>query len=161
MNMNTLKKRPLVLGLLWLAAMAGIFSCGKTVDSPTQISDHNLNISHNPSSNCMSCHMPGQIGTGKGNFTVAGTIYDSFQNNQYPNTYIRFYTGPNGTGTLKYTIKGDKFGNFYTTEAMDMKEGLYVSVQGINAAKHMSTPVYVGQCNSCHNKKITSRIWCR
>lgn len=154
-----MKKRPLVLGILWMVAMAGIFSCGKTVEGPTLISDHNLMESHNPSSNCMSCHTPG--GTGKGYFTAAGTVYDSFQNNLYPNTYIRFYTGPNGTGTLKYTIKGDKQGNFYTTEAMDFKQGLYVSVQGINSPKHMSTPVYIGQCNSCHNKKITSRIWCR
>jgi cytochrome c553 len=152
-------KQTLLLGILFIFSIVGIFSCGKTVDEPTLISDHNLTKSHNPSQNCASCHKKG--GTGPGIFTASGTIYDSFQNNLYPNTYIRFYSGPNATGTLKYTIKGDKFGNFYTTAPMDLSAGLYVSVQGINASKHMSTPVYMAECNSCHNKKITDRIWCR
>jgi hypothetical protein len=154
-----MKRQTFLLGILFMAAVVGIFSCVKTVDGPTLISDHNLMDSHNASSNCANCHK--QWGSGPGYFTASGTIYDSFQNNQYPNTFIRFYTGPNGTGNLKYTIKGDKFGNFYTTETMDFSGGLYVSVQGINAAKHMSTPLYMAECNSCHNKKITNRIWCR
>jgi hypothetical protein len=154
-----MKRQTLLLGILFMAAVVGIFSCVKTVDGPTLISNHDMMDSHNPSSNCSGCHKKG--GAGPGYFTASGTIYDSFQNNQYPNTYVRFYTGPNGTGTLKYTIKGDKFGSFYTTEAMDFSGGLYVSVQGINAPKHMNTPVYMAECNSCHNKKITNRIWCR
>lgn len=154
----TLKRQILYL-MIWGVAATGIFSCGKTKPSITLVSANGLNTSHNPSTNCTNCHIAG--GTASSYFTTAGTIYDSFQVNLYPNTTIRFYTQPNGGGDLKYTLKGDAKGNFYTTDDMDFSDGLYVSVQGINAAKHMSTPVYVGQCNSCHNKKITSQIWIR
>lgn len=152
-------KRHILYFIMFGIAATSIFSCGKTEPSVTLVSAPGLTTSHNPSVNCMNCHKAG--GTAKSYFTTAGTIYDSFQNNVYPNTYVRFYTQPNGGGELKYTIRGDAKGNFYTTESMDFSDGLYVSVQGINAAKHMSTPVYIGQCNSCHNKKITSRIWIR
>lgn len=153
-----MKRNKLYLFFLGVS-LACVFSCSKTELGTTLISNHGLLLSHNPNSNCMSCHTRG--GTTKSFFTAAGTIYDSFQNNAYPNTYIRFYTEPNGGGELKYTIKGDLKGNFYTTEDMDFSGGLYPSVQGINAAKYMSKPVYMGQCNSCHDKKITSRIWIR
>jgi hypothetical protein len=152
-------KRNILYIVLFGASVAGIISCSKTDPGISLISNHGLQLSHNPNSNCMNCHARGS--TAKSFFTAAGTIYDSFQNNAYPNTYIRFYTQPNGGGELKYTIKGDLKGNFYTTEDMDFSGGLYPSVQGINAPKHMSTPVYMGQCNSCHDKKITSRIWIR
>lgn len=152
-------KRNILYFVFLGASVVGIISCSKTDLGISLISNHSLSISHNLNTNCMNCHTRG--GTAKSYFTAAGTVYDSFQNNAYPNTYIRFYTQPNGGGELKYTIKGDLKGNFYTTEEMDFSAGLYPSVQGNNAPKYMNKPVYIGQCNSCHNKKITSSIWIR
>ena len=106
--------------------------------------------------NCMNCHKSG--GEGKGWFNVAGTVYTAGLSNTYPNTTVKLYTGPNGTGTLKYTINGDAKGNFFTTETIDFGSGLYPVVQGTSTAKYMSTTTTTGQCNSCHGVS-TDKLW--
>lgn len=131
-------------------------ACSKK--NETNISSQNSSKSHNMGQNCMNCHKSG--GDGEGWFTVAGTAYDSAGTNTYSNVTVKLYTGPNGTGTLKYTIDGDKLGNFYTTNATDFGSGLYPAVQGNNSTKYMSTSIPHGQCNSCHGVS-TGKLWTR
>jgi len=110
--------------------------------------------SHNSGMNCMECHKEG--GTGEGVFKVAGTVYD--KNGQiYPGTTVKLYTGPNGSGELKYTLEVDKSGNFYTTENIDFGQGLYPAVEGRGGVKYMPTSASSGACNSCHDQN--KRIW--
>ena len=141
--------------------MAIVFdSCNKDDDenegNETKISSHNDDESHNMGQNCMNCHHSG--GDGEGWFILAGTAYDSLKTSTYPNVTVKLYTGPNGTGDLKHTIKGDAKGNFYTTETIDFSSGLYPAVTGANGTKFMSTPTTSGACNSCHGAS-TDKIW--
>ena len=115
------------------------------------------NESHNMGQNCMNCHKPG--GGEAPVWKVAGTVYNEARTFTNSNATVKLYTGPNATGTLKYTIQVDAKGNFYTTSAIDFTGGLYPSVTGATSTYSMSTPIESGACNSCHNSVITSRIW--
>jgi hypothetical protein len=126
--------------------------------SDVNISAHNTSKSHNMGKNCMGCHKSG--GPGYGWFNAAGTVYDNSGSANYPNATVKLYTGPNGTGTLKATIEGDNFGNFYTTEIIDFSGGLYAAVEGANSTQYMPAALSMGQCNSCHGVS-TDRIWTR
>lgn len=48
---------------------------------------------------------------------IAGTIYNQVGILTNPNSVIKLFTGPNGTGTLKYTLNLDAKGNFYSNKA--------------------------------------------
>lgn len=121
-----------------------------------KISQYNQTESHHAGENCMSCHSQG--GGGEGWFEIAGTVYDTSYSSIIENATIRLYTGINGTGDLKYTIEGDKKGNFFTTKSVDFGNGLYPVVSGPTISNHMSTPITTGACNSCHGVS-TDRIW--
>jgi hypothetical protein len=133
-------------------------SCSKENEngSETKVSTYTSNKSHNMGQNCMSCHKQG--GSGEGWFNVAGTVYDSLLTNTYPKATVNLYTGPNGTGTLKYTLQVDAKGNFYTTGNIDLTGGLYAAVQGTGTTKYMSASLTSGQCNSCHGV-ANDKIW--
>lgn len=132
-------------------------SCKKDEnENETKISSYNDDESHNMGQNCISCHYQG--GNGEGWFNSAGTVFDSTMASTYPNSTIKLYTGPNATGTLKYTIEVDGKGNFYTTEDMDFSAGLYPSISGNTATKHMSTSISSGNCMSCHGAS-TINLW--
>jgi len=122
----------------------------------TKISKYNSDASHNTGQNCMNCHKSG--GEGDGVFEVAGTVYESTRTTTYPNATVKFYTGPNGTGNLKYTIQVDALGNFYTTEGISFGSGLYVSVEGDQQTNYMQSSLTTGACNSCHGGQ-TGKIW--
>ncbi len=113
-------------------------------------------ISHNMGLNCMNCHYSG--GPGEGVFTVAGTVYDTSKAVTFPGATINLYTGPGGTGTLKYTLKADGSGNFHTTQSIDFTTALYPAVQGKTSTHYMSTSISMGQCNGCHGI-TTNRIF--
>lgn len=137
-------------------AIAFIVSCNKEEENETNISSYNKDDSHNMGQNCMDCHKSG--GQGEGWFNAAGTVYNNTFASTLPGATVRLYTGPGGTGTLKYTIQVDKKGNFYTTEAIDFGTGLYPSVQGSTSTQFMSSAITTGQCNSCHGVS-TNKIW--
>jgi len=127
-------------------------SCNKeneNENSGTKISSNGSNESHNMGKNCMSCH--------NGWFNVAGTVYGISKTSTYPNATVKLYTGPNETGTLKYTIMADAKGNFYTTENIDFGNGLYPSVKG-TLVNNMQSMITSGACNSCHNV-TNDKIW--
>ncbi len=133
-------------------------ACGENENegkNEIKISSFNSTESHNMGQNCMECHIAG--GDGEGWFTAAGTVYDSTRQSTYPNALIELYSGPNRTGSLISTIQGDAFGNFYTTENIDLGSGLYTVVTGIDN-KHMNSSLTSGACNLCHGT-TTDRIW--
>jgi hypothetical protein len=145
-----------IFSALFLILTFVMLSCEDENENETKISTYNDDESHKAGHNCMSCHTPG--GEGEGWFEVAGTVYDSTLTNTYPNATVKFYSGPNGTGTLHYTLQVDALGNFYTTEDMKAPGGLYVAVQGDLQTNHMQSILSSRSCNSCHGVG-TERIW--
>ena len=135
-----------------------MFSCEKEdeYENESKISYYNGTESHNMGQNCMNCHKQG--GQGEGWFTAAGTVYDSALANVYPNATVKLYTGPNGSGQLKYTLEVDALGNFYTTNAIEFTGGLYPAVSGATSTRFMSAAITSGPCNSCHGNS-TNKIW--
>jgi hypothetical protein len=115
------------------------------------------NESHNMGRDCMSCHKPG--GGEAPIWKVAGTVYNEAGTTTYPAAMVKLYTGPDRTGTLKYTLQVDAKGNFYTGGNIDFSGGLYPSVIGKTSTNSMSSPITTGSCNSCHNGTSRSRIW--
>lgn len=113
--------------------------------------------SHNAGQNCMNCHKPG--GGEAPVWNIGGTIYNEALTNTNSNATVKLYTGPNGTGTLKYTFQVDAKGNFYTSGAIDFAGGLYPTVVGATTTNHMSSSITTGACNSCHTGTATARIW--
>jgi cytochrome c553 len=113
--------------------------------------------SHNAGQNCMNCHKPGADEAPV--FKVAGTVYNEALTATNSNATLKLYTGPDGTGTLKYTLHADAKGNFYTTENVDFTGGLYPSVTGSTSTSSMSSSITTGACNSCHDGVSRSRVW--
>jgi hypothetical protein len=151
-----MKLRTYIMLAAAVAATLVVASCEKEEgENETKISSYNSDESHKSGENCMNCHTSG--GSDEGWFTVAGTVYESDSNTPYPNATVRLYTGPGGTGDLKATVEVDLLGNFYTTESIDFGEGLYTAVQGAGEARHMTTTISHGACNSCHGT-TTDRI---
>lgn len=154
-------KRRLLLAITLIAftlAVNQFKSCEKENENETKISTFNSDESHKSGQNCMNCHVSGN--SGEGWFTVAGTVYDSTLNSTYPNVLVELYTGPNSSATLIATIEVDALGNFYTTESVDLTEGLYASVIGDIESTYMAGVITNGRCNLCHGVS-TDRIWTR
>ena len=145
----------LVPSALLLSGIILFQSCEKE-ENETKISSYNEDESHRAGENCVSCHTSG--GSGEGWFTIAGTVYDSLKTSTFPNSTVRLFTGPNGSGSLISTIEVDALGNFYTTENIDFGNGLYTSVEGNLYVTHMNSIITSGQCNGCHGEN-TDRIW--
>ncbi len=113
--------------------------------------------SHNMGQNCMACHKPG--GGEAPVWNVAGTVYNETLTATYSNAKVNLFTGPNGTGTLKYSIAVDALGNFFTSSKIDFTGGLYPSVTGSTSTNSMSTPITNGSCFSCHDGVSRNRVW--
>ena len=151
-------KKVLMILTMMISTLFLFESCEKEENegNETMISSYNETESHNMGQDCMSCHVQG--GDGEGWFVVAGTVYDSLKTSTYPNSTIKLYSGPNGTGNLVTTIEVDGLGNFYTTNSIDFGNGLYTSASGNTTTMHMNTSITTGNCNSCHGESI-DRIW--
>lgn len=151
-----MKKEKVFILIGLVAVVFFIGSCNKGGKNEHKVSSYNDNESHNAGEDCMSCHKQG--GEGEGWFNSAGTVYNELQTMVYPNCTIKFYTGANGTGTLKYTIEVDGKGNYYTTDEIDFGSGLYPVVTSTNGTKYMSTSISSGNCVSCHGG-TSNRVW--
>jgi hypothetical protein len=154
--------RRITFSLLFFTSVLSAFflqSCAKD-STKVVVSSSNSKESHNLGQNCMNCHVSGggEAANEGGVFYIAGSVYDISLSFANPDATVNMYTGPGGTGTLKYSIPVDKKGNFYATGGVDFGSGLYPSVQGATTVHHMSSPVMSGQCNSCHNVS-TAKIW--
>lgn len=132
-------------------------SCSKEKEYESTDSETESNKSHNAGQNCMACHKPG--GGEAPTWNLAGTVYNQARTAANSNATVKLYTGPDGTGVLKYTFKVDALGNFYTGGAIDFTGDLYPSVTGATTTQFMSSPITSGACNSCHNTITTGRIW--
>ena len=149
-------KKTIILSIIIIGIIT-LNACEKEGGNVPNISSYGSGKSHNMGRNCMDCHS--SAGNGKGWFNVAGTVYDSTITNTLANATVYLYTGPNGSGNLKYTIQGDAKGNFYTTDSVNFgTTGLYPVVSGSTTSRTMSTSITVGQCNSCHGV-TTDKIW--
>ncbi|MCJ7618580.1 MAG: hypothetical protein MUO43_18820 [Desulfobacterales bacterium] len=151
--------RKTLLGMIVITiAVMVIQSCEKENENETRISTFNSDESHKVGQNCMECHVAGNAGEVW--FSVAGTVYDSTLSSTYPNVLVYLYTGPKGTGTLEATIEVDGLGNFYTTEQIDLSDGLFPTVIGNIGSTNMLGTITNGQCNLCHGMS-TEKIWTR
>ncbi|MFO1504035.1 MAG: RCC1 domain-containing protein [Steroidobacteraceae bacterium] len=113
-------------------------------------------LSHNAGQDCMGCHKAG--GTGKGVFTVAGTVYKSGGGAQTAATVTIF---PQGSNTAQATMTVDGLGNFWTTQTVaaltpaagqTLVQGVRAVIQptgGTSAA--MLGVISNGSCNACHS----------
>ena len=150
-------KQKLVTLFAFMIMLTTMLSCSENEYGSVTDSKSGSSESHNMGQNCMNCHKPG--GGEAPAWKVAGTVYNEALTATNSNATVKLYTGPNETGTLKYTIQVDAKGNFYTTSAIDFSGGLYPSVTGVTSTYSMSTPIESGACNSCHNSIIRSKIW--
>jgi len=151
-----MKNSWVILGFAAMASAMLIQSCESEGGDEVSISQYNGDESHNKGQNCMNCHKSG--GEGEGWFNAAGTVYNAAFTASNPNTTVKLYTGPNGSGSLVKIIEVDGQGNFFTTENIDFGQGLYAAVQGATTTKYMGTTAASGQCNSCHGVS-TDKIW--
>lgn len=151
-------KKVLTIVTMMISTLLLFESCEKEEDEGNEkmTSSYNDTESHNMGQNCMNCHIQG--GDGEGWFTVAGTVYDSLKTSTLPNSTVKLYSGPNGTGNFVATIEVDGLGNFYTTNSINFGNGLYTSAAGNTTTKHMNTSIATGNCNSCHGASV-DRIW--
>lgn len=109
--------------------------------------------SHNVGLNCMGCHQ--EHGPGKGQFTVAGTLYGPDEA-PHSNGSVELRTMPSGAGDLVIALEGDAYGNFFTTEeVMFPNVELFVVVKSEDSAmsNSMPFPTSSGACNICHNEQ--------
>jgi hypothetical protein len=84
---------------------------------------------------------------------VAGTVAGAYQK-----ATIELYSGPEGTGTLLSTLEVDDKRNFFTTDMLDIANGVYaVSSDGNGNREFMKGKVFNGGCNLCHGQ-ITDDI---
>jgi cytochrome c553 len=157
--MNKIKLNSIFLFTFFTLSSMFVFqSCEKEDEG---CDEDNISIagddeSHNAGQNCMQCHYDG--GEGEGCFVVAGTVYDSLQQNTKTSGSIEFYTEPNGQGQLIKTVAIYKKGNFFTTDLFNL-QGLYPVSVGTNGSKqYMGSALTSGQCNSCHGV-TTNKIW--
>jgi hypothetical protein len=112
--------------------------------------------SHNAGTDCMSCHKAG--GTGRGVFTVAGTVYKDSGTPQIQAT-VEIY--PNGSSTAQATMATDGLGNFFTTQPVaslvpaagqQFALGAHVVVRATGGgSRSMLGVITNGSCNSCHS----------
>lgn len=151
-----MKKLNLVLfGLLINLSIAlSVTSCKKNSKcNEENISSSGSDESHNFGQNCLECHKSG--GKGEGCFTVAGSVSNSSLTSPLSSGTVRFFTAPNGGGTLMHSVDIDAKGNFHTTESFEVS-GLYPAITGSNGITHyMSTSLSSGACNSCHGPSTT------
>ncbi|MCF8302049.1 MAG: hypothetical protein K9I94_02150 [Bacteroidales bacterium] len=140
------------LGLLILASCEDFFYIDE--EESAGVSKHGAMKSHHNGEDCMKCHSTGEM-----TFTIAGSVYDSTGNNPIPNVLIEFYSDVEGEGTLLHLLEGDALGNFYTTQDLNIEDGLYpviIDEAGNRKAKNKRTNM--GACNSCHGKDV-ELIW--
>ena len=110
--------------------------------------------SHNAGENCAKCHTQGE--EGRGCFTVCGTAYKNDRSTPMADAVLLLLTRDssyNITG-VKREIKGDKSGNFYTTESTDFV-GTYPAIISKNGDTTFMGGKLEGtaSCNSCHSTK--------
>jgi hypothetical protein len=132
--------------------------CKKSDPGTTiKISRHGSTESHKAGQDCMSCHREGA--SGKGWFTVAGSLFEADGTTPAPNGMVRLYNELDDSNSQVMSVEVDGKGNFYTTESLVFSSGFYTSVSGSGSpSKFMQTRITSGACNNCHNGTTTAVI---
>jgi hypothetical protein len=114
--------------------------------------------SHNPGTDCLSCHKTGGAGASGGIFTVAGTVY---KNGGTPQIAATVTVYPVGSTTAQATMTTDGLGNFFTTQAVaslvpaagqQFAQGAHVVVNPTGGtSRSMLGVITNGSCNACHS----------
>jgi cytochrome c553 len=131
------------IGIITLQSCESEGGCGKS-----NISHNGSHESHNNGANCMTCHKSG--GEGEGCFNLAGSVYNGQSTTPLSNVTVNLYSEAQGAGELRFTLKGDALGNFFTTDDVTYS-GLFASVTGPSGTPHyMSASLSSASCNSCH-----------
>lgn len=139
------------IGIMTLQSCESEGGCGKT-----NISHNGSHESHNNGANCMNCHKDG--GEGKGCFNLAGSVYNGQSASALSNVTVNLYSEAQGAGELRFTLKGDALGNFFTTDDVTYS-GLFASVVGPSGTAHfMSSSLSSASCNTCHGVS-TGRLY--
>ncbi|MCB9256211.1 MAG: hypothetical protein H6579_03680 [Chitinophagales bacterium] len=142
-----------ILGFLILSSFFSVwmFSCSKS-EGETNISSSSSNRSHYKGENCMNCHYT--EGPGEGWFSAAGSVYGDFLNHR-----ARIFDA--NTGALLKIVQIDLQGNLYTTEEIDMTNGITIDIidEQDNIVSVMQTVVFNAQCNLCHDDKYQGKIF--
>jgi len=149
------KKKIIQIIIVFVLPFIVFYSCNHADQLTQNNSKHGGQKSHNIGEDCMSCHKQG--GDGNGWFYIAGTAYTNSGVNTAEDVTVLMYSEPDGQGTLKKIIEGDKLGNFYTTDITGFGTGLFPAVVFNNDTTYMSSSTTNGSCNSCHGKS-TSKI---
>ena len=131
-------------------------SCSKNSVNLERKSSHGDTKSHITDKNCINCHKEG--GSGDGWFTIAGTVFNTDQQNRFPNATVLFYSVADGDGDIKYTLEVDEYGNFYTTDEIDFVGNKYPVVLSEVDTQYMSKAVSNGDCSDCHGQDV-DKIW--
>jgi cytochrome c553 len=143
-----LQKKIILFSLLIGLTLIVIYSCNHANQLDENNSKYGDDESHNMGMDCMQCHKKG--GEGKGWFYIAGTAYNG--ENAAEDVTVLIFSAPNGQGSIKNIIEGDKLGNFYTTDIIGFGTGLFPAVVYKNDTTFMSSSITYGSCNSCHGK---------
>lgn len=107
---------------------------------------------------CTSCHYQGNNAYV---YSLAGSVYQQNDPTAYfPNATIKFYSEADGNGQLLASLEVDANGNFYSTDAIDLSNGVYpmISGGGLQAPLSMPSSTTSGGCNACHDGVGTNRI---
>src|SRR5947209_2602082 len=149
-----MKNRSKFLTGFFLSMAVALYSCVHT--SGTYVSSHGSLAGRGMQGNCMDCH---KTGFDHGGFTVAGTVFTSDGSQHNPNGTIFLHSAPPGgdvADSIVATIEVDGNGNFYTTHAIDLNQGVYPSVtSSLGNKAFMTQPTTNGSCNSCHGVSTT------
>ena len=150
-----LQKKIIQFSLLVVLPFIAIYSCNHADQLVQNNSKHGDHKSHNMGMDCMQCHKQGSGGDGW--FYIAGTAYTNSGSNTAQDVTVLMFTEPDGQGSIKKIVEGDKLGNFYTTDITGFGTGLFPAVVYNNDTAFMSSSITNGSCNSCHGKS-TSKI---
>lgn len=149
-----------VAPLAGIALASALSACGSEDLRPNEanVSRQGGTLSHNTGQNCVSCHREG--GEAKGWFTVAGTVYETDRETPYPNVLVELTSKELGRGETVASIEVDANGNFFTTERIDIADGLYPAVITPNGSSFKGLITTDGACSSCHGV-TTDRLFGR
>lgn len=123
----------------------------QTSPSNLMISFNGEDKSHKHGENCMDCHSAGQ--SGEHEFQIAGSVYTDNGESPVVNGLVKFYKEPKAEGKLVYAVEIDAKGNFFSTEGMQIEEGVYPVIESTTGnLYYMLTETGNGSCSSCHSQ---------
>ncbi len=147
-----MRKTCIVLALaITILGFNTIISCNGKPRLEKMVSKPDTKYSHKFGVDCMTCH---NTKATPGLLTVAGSVLDEARELVQKNCVVKLYLVPGGKGRVVATLYSDALGNFYSCDSIDFSLGIYPTLLGTPGAKeskkHMSTPIFSGNCNGCH-----------